>query len=249
VADTWLSYLPLAGLAFARCAGALSLAPPTGWRHFPLLLRCGAAAVLAGPLAMALAPGAAPDVVAPLAYLGLVLRNLVTGLLLGMGLWLLVTAMQAAGHLADLWVAGPAEDEEGPLAGFFQVVVIVFFVQLRGPQWLLTFLRRSCDLVPLTAHGVVPAEGPWLYWPGVMLATALRTAAPLVLAVLLASAMVATLDRSLSGLQIGQAAPAVRQAVLILALVVMAPLLGALILGEMDHWAQLLAGALAALGS
>lgn len=237
-AEAWAGYLPLAGLVFARCAGALCLAPPTGWGPFPVGLRLAVAAVLALPLALGLAAGGGPLTVAPELYLALVVRNLAAGLVLGLALWLAVWAFQAAGHMTDLWVAAPGEDEPGPWQAFLGIVAVAFFVQLNGLQWLLVFLRQSCEVAPVTA--VSPwLAGPWLQWPGVMLVTALRLAAPLVLGALAASLMAATLERALVGVSLGSVAAAGRQVLVTLVLVAALPLLGAVFLGELDHWARL----------
>jgi hypothetical protein len=72
-----------------------------------------------------------------------------------------------------------------------------------------------------------------------MLVTAQRLAAPLVLGALAASLMAATLERALVGVSLGSVAAAGRQVLVILVLVAALPLLGAVFLGELDHWARL----------
>jgi flagellar biosynthesis protein FliR len=247
--ETWVGQLPLLGLVLARCAGICALAPPMGWTPFPPLLRFGVAAVLAVPLALVVGPGAPAQVLAPLAYLGLLGQNLIVGIVLGAGLWLLVEAIKVAGHLTEQWLGAPDGTEEGPLTVFLHVTAVLFFVQLNGLQWLLVFLRQSCQIVPVATVGSLAAAGPWLQWPGLMLLAALRVATPLVLALLLGSLMAATLARTTSGLQVGQVLPTLRYTIALVSIAVMAPLLGGLMLGEMDHWARKLAGALAWLGA
>lgn len=243
--QTWLSQLPLLGLVLARCAGVFALAPPAGWQPFPPLLRLGMAAVLAVPLTTLLAPETPTQTLAPVAYLGLLVGNALTGVLLGGGLWLLVQAFRIAGHLSDLWLGGHNEAEGGPLARFLPLVAVVFFVQLGGLQWLLVFLRQGCEIVPVTTSVTwAGAAGPWLGWPALMLATALRVAAPLLVALTLASALAATLGRVVDQMAVSQMAPGLRFVVALVGLGAIAPLLAGLLLGELDHWAGELGQAL-----
>lgn len=243
--ETWLGQLPFLGLVLARCAGVCALAPPTGWAHFPPLLRLGVATALAVPLAALLAPHAPARSLAPAAYLGLLAGNALVGLLIGGGLWLLVEAFRVAGRLTELWLDGAGASEQGPLSGFLHMVAVLFFVQLGGLRWLVVFLRQGCEVLPVTGgvswHAVA---GPWLQWPALMLATGLRVAAPMLLAVVLASAMAATLARAMGEVQISQVAPALRFTVLVVVLGAIAPLLAGLAMGEMDRWANELATAL-----
>ncbi|NPV49300.1 MAG: flagellar biosynthetic protein FliR [Armatimonadetes bacterium] len=245
MAQTWLSQLPLFGLVLARCAGVFALAPPTGWRHFPPLLRLGLATVLALPLAALLAPEAATQTMAPVVYLGLLVSNALTGALLGAGLWLLVHSFRTAGHLVDTWLDGAGTAEGGPLASFLPLTALLFFVQLDGLRWLLVFLRQGCEVLPVTTSvSWGAAAGPWLGWPAVMLATALRVAAPLLVALMLASAMAASLGRAVDQMAVSQLAPGLRFVVVLVGLGSVAPLLAGLLLGEMDRWAGELGQAL-----
>lgn len=235
-----LEHWSLWGLVFARCAGALALAPPLNWRPFPVSLRLAVAAVLALPLSLGLV--SVPRLTSGPGYLAALLAELTVGLVVGLGLWLLTQALEAGGALGDLWLAGGDESEPGPVQTLYGLLVVVFFVQLNGLQWLLVFLRQSYELTP-AGTGALTASG-WPLWPGVMLVTALRTAAPLVLALLLATAIAGVVDRTLANGQLQAFLPAGRVVVLLLVLVAVAPLLGGLVLGELDHWAGLIVGTL-----
>lgn len=227
------AWLPLFVLAFARCAGMVCLAPPLNWRPVPLGLRLAAAAVLAVPLMLSLPP--VQPVLAPALYLALLVREVAVGALLGLGLWLMISGVSSAGHLMDTG----ASESTSPLTTFLVILTIVFFVQLDGLPWLVTALRESYNLLPLNArlgpfsnwHGVV-------YMPGRMFVIMLSLAAPVVLAVVLSSAFVASIQRCLPALQAGQLIPAARHLATLLALVVIAPLLGMFVLGEMNYVAQ-----------
>ena len=232
---SWLPWLPLFVLAFARCAGMVCLAPPLNWRHFPFALRLAVAAVLAVPLLLCLP--AQPSSLSAGVYLALLVREVAVGAALGLGLWLLVTAAASAGQMID---AGSGEGAtERPLAVFLTLLVIVFFVQLNGLPWLVSALRESYNLLPLSsALGPVSQWHEVVYLPARMFVTTLTLAAPIVLAVILASALVTSLQRCLPALQTGQLGPAARHLTALLALVVVAPLLGMFVLGEMTYAAQ-----------
>lgn len=232
---SWLPWLPLFALAFARCAGMVCLAPPLNWRHFPFGLRLAVAAVLSVPLMLCL-PATTPVLPSGL-YLALLVREVAVGAALGLGLWLLVTAAASAGQMIDAGpVAGPSER---PLATFLTVIVIVLFVQLNGLPWLVSALRESYNLLPLGSPvGAVSRWQEAVYLPGRLFVAMLALAAPAVLAVILGSALVTSLQRCLPALQTGQLGSAARHLTALLALVVVAPLLGVFVLGEMTHAAQ-----------
>lgn len=230
-------------LVFARCAGLLCLSPPLVWRPLPLPLRLGVAAVIALPVTALV--GEAPPLLGSGAYVSLVVREAALGMILGLGLWLLVAAGQAAGQVAETGVYAPVE-EEGPLAALLGLVVIVFFVQLGGLTWLVKTLQLSYAIAPLTAHYAgLPPGLAWL--PALLFVSLAALAAPVVLATVLASWLVASVQRCLPGLQSAEVGPALRHLAVLTSLVVMAPLLGSFVLGELTRVAtatgQLLAAA------
>jgi len=234
-----LSLWPLWGLVFARAAGLLAVAPPTGWRHFPPSLRLAVAAVVAVPLSLAVVPDQPLALTLP-AYAAAVLREAVVGLLMGGGLWLLMWAAFAAGHLQDL-VGGfaAADEEEGPLANLFHLVAILFFVQLNGLHWLLAFFRQSYVLLPPSQGAALTAAAAWLYWPGLFFTALLQLAAPAVLATVLAALLIGSLQRVLPDLRTTELLPAARALMTLLALALVAPLLGAVVLQQVNMVAEL----------
>ncbi len=237
------------GLTFARTAGLLALAPPTGWRHFPPSLCLAFAAVVAVPLSLTAAPHEAL-VLGHAAHAAAVVREAAIGLLMGLGLWLLVWGACAAGHLQDMMAgfAAPDEAEEGPLAQLFAAAALVFFVQLGGLHWLVTFLRQSYGLLPVAQGADLTAAAPWLSVPGLYFVGLLQLAAPAVLAVVLVGLPVASLQRVLPDLRATELLPAARAAMTLLALAAVAPLLGAALLGQLATVAAATARWLAAAG-
>lgn len=243
--QTWLVQLPLLILAFARCAGALCLAPPLAWRHFPVGLRLAVAAVLSLPLVLVLQlPGCSALVngggwLPSGAFLALLAREVATGAVLGLGLWLLVFAAAAGGRLAESGLFEEVEEDEGPLGTLLVLLVILFFLQLNGLPWLLNALRESYQLLPLAAGAdSLEVVRACLYWPARLFGNLLLVGAPLLVATLLASWLVASVQRCLPGLSAAQAAPAARHLALLLALLAVVPLFGGLVLGQLTDVAQ-----------
>jgi flagellar biosynthesis protein FliR len=242
----WYPQLPLGMLIFARCAGAVCLAPPTGWRYFPVSLRLAVAAAISLPLGLTFSGSMAALDSHSLAYLSALVRELAVGLALGLPLWLLVWGFGAAGGLVDE-VNGWSGEGEGPLGQFLPLLACVLFVLLNGLHWLVAFLQASYGLLPPGA-GALHLNGAlaevWLGWPTGLLLCALNVAAPLLLAVGLASALVAALERCAPGFPVGQLGSPLRWATSVAALVVILPLFGTLLLGQLDGIAAHLAQAL-----
>jgi flagellar biosynthesis protein FliR len=203
---------------------------------------------VAVPLSLAVAPAQPLALTLP-AYAAAVLREAAVGLLMGGGLWLLVWAAFAAGHLQDL-VGGFAssDEEEGPLANLFMVVAIVFFVQLNGLHWLLAFLRQSYACLPPGQGADLMGAASWVYWPGLFFTSLLQLAAPAVLATVLAALLIGSLQRVLPDLRTTELLPAARALMTLLALAIVAPLLGALLLQQVNTVAELTTRWLTTLG-
>lgn len=237
---------PLWGLIFARAAGVFALAPPMGWRHFPVSLRLAVSALLAASLALSLIPAQALAMSGP-EYVAAVLREAAVGVVIGLALWLVLWAAFAAGHIQDL-VAGfvPLDDEEGLLASLFHVLAALFFVQLNGHHWLIALFHHSYSMLPAGQPVALLAEAQWVYWPALLFVAMLQLAAPVVLAVLLAAGVVASLQRTLPVLAHAGIIPSARAVVALLALAIVAPLLGAMVLQQVNAAGQLVAAWLGA---
>jgi len=224
---------PLWGLIFARAAGMFALAPPTGWREYPLALRAAIAALVAA--ALTVAASETPQVDLPVAlYAAAVVRELGLGLLLGLGVSLVVWAAYAAGHLQDLATGLGETDQEGPLARLFYVLAVLFFLQLNGQRWLIAVLSHSCRVLPPGTAVPLLGHAEWVYWPATLLADALQLAAPALLAIALAAALLASLQRVLPALGAQELLTGARALAGLVAIVIVAPLLGSLFLRQMD---------------
>lgn len=238
---------PFWGLIFARLAGAMLLAPPFSWRHFPVLLRLSLSAVLAFPITLAVSP-VQPLTLTVWAYILALVREAALGLFLGFALWLFLWAAFAAGHLQDLlggWAI--SEDEGGPLAELFHVLAAVFFVQLNGLPWLMMLFVHSYRLVPVGRSVPLWGNLEWLTGPSLFFSALVQVALPMFFAIILASLILSSLQRTLSQLRAAEILPASRAIVTLLVVTLSAPYLGGLFWAQINHIAYWLAGILSSL--
>ena len=195
----------------ARISPPLMLAPPTRSTALPMrfraLLAIGVAALLV-PLAM---PGARPM---PADILNIALgmtSEVVLGVLLGSILLLAITCLQVAGqtigHLAGFELASsadPGSDEELPIiSNMLGWLAMAILLLIGGHRELLECCMESFARYPI---GAVPFEARWLEeFIGVVQATfviAIRAAAPIAIALLLANLISGLLARTLPQLNV-----------------------------------------------
>lgn len=147
-------------LIFARLSGIFTTAPVFGSRNIPMVARVGLALALALILLPPLA-GAGnvplPDTV--LLCIATVIREFVTGLIIGYVCSLVFFAVEAAGHLLDLQVGfgivniiDPQFGQQVPLIGnFFYLMALMVFLAVNGHHLLLAGLFDSFQILPLAA--------------------------------------------------------------------------------------------------
>lgn len=188
--------LPLWGLVFARAAGVALLVPPSGVRQVPVSIRLGAAAVIAVPLCY-VAGEAIPAAADLGTYVLWAARNLIVGLVLGGAVALIVWAAAMAGSYADR-LAGwsPTQAETGPVASIFYLLCAALFVLIDGHHAVLAALGGSFQAVPAGPGAVTAlAHEALVLLPGRMFLASVLIAAPALLAVLMARALLAVTDR------------------------------------------------------
>ncbi len=188
--------LPLWGLVFARAVGVALLVPPSGVRQVPVSIRFGAAAVIAVPLYYV--AGESVPATADLATYALwVARNLVVGMVLGGAVAAVVWASAMAGTYADRlagWWAAPTE--AGPIGSIFYFLCATIFVLIDGHHAVLAALAGSFQAVPAGPGALAGlAREALILLPGRMFAASLLIAAPALLAVLIARALLAVAER------------------------------------------------------
>jgi flagellar biosynthesis protein FliR len=130
----------------------------------------------------------------PLPVAGLIVVNLLVGLLLAFTVSLVFAAIQTAGGLADSvsgFSFGATVDpingnQGGTFAELYSLVGVMLFIAIGGDAWLLHGLTRTFDLVPLTkaphiTSMVAGAEAGF----SAMFVSAVEVAAPMILALMI----------------------------------------------------------------
>lgn len=184
------------GLVFARTAGVTLLVPPAGHREVPLSLRVGAAAVVAVALVYVVdAPGTGSIPVAQ--YAAWALGNLAVGLVIGAAVAAVVYGALMAGAYMDNvtgWSAQPIYQR--PAGRVFYLLAAGLFLLIDGHHAVVRTLAESFGVFPAPASDISHlAQEAVLLWPAEMFLSSLLIAAPALLAVLLARAMLASVER------------------------------------------------------
>lgn len=184
-----LSLLP-AGL---RVVGMVAVAPGLSIQQVPAQVRVLIALSLAVVLAPAVGAGVSPS--APLPFMSLCLAELAIGLALGFVAATLLEAMRLAGELLDLHIGLRAAQLFDPASGVSSgllsttchLLALVLFLAMNGHHWLLRGLAASFGIVPVgTATLPLALAGLVDHLGATVFAMALRIAAPMMAALLLA---------------------------------------------------------------
>jgi flagellar biosynthesis protein FliR len=157
-------YLPLVLVAGARVSGVLLTAPFLGSSSVPPRIKVSIAIVLTA-LLVPMVPATAVLAMSGLAPL--ILREMAIGFLLGFTLQFFFEAAQLAGQVLGVQmgfslasIINPTSDADSAvLSVFSEMVVLLLFIQLQVPHWLIRGLARSFDYLP-------PGQFS-LTWPGV----------------------------------------------------------------------------------
>ncbi|MFP3902691.1 MAG: flagellar biosynthetic protein FliR [Armatimonadota bacterium] len=183
------------GLVFARTAGVALLVPPTGHRQVPVSVRLGAASVVAVALVYVVKAPQAGEI--PLAhYTAWALGNLVVGLVIGAAVAAVLYGAVMAGNYLDnaaAWSAQPIEQR--PVGRLFYLLAAGLFLLIDGHHAVIRTLAQSFGVFPAAGDITQLAQEALVVWPTEMLAGSVLIAAPALLAVLLARAMLASVER------------------------------------------------------
>jgi flagellar biosynthetic protein FliR len=172
---------------------------------------------LAFSFAASLAPGVAqslPATTVPLAWPALVLeavRSLVVGALLGFTINLVFTAVRYAGSIAGMQIGFAIVNSFDPLSNsqisvisqlYYLLAVLLFFVT-GAHQILVAAMFQSCLAVPPFAGGDV-AAGAWYLVRefGTIFALGLKISAPIVIVLLLVSASMGVIVKTVPQLNV-----------------------------------------------
>jgi flagellar biosynthetic protein FliR len=140
-------------IAGSRVTGLLVVAPFLGSAGVPARIKIGLAFLLT-LFVVPLVP-ATPALSAP-ALVVLLLGEFTIGFLLGFTLQLFFEAGQIAGQVCGVQMGyslatliNPTSDADSAvLSTFYELIVLLLFIQLSVPHWLLRGLARSFDYLP-----------------------------------------------------------------------------------------------------
>ena len=130
----------------------------------------------------------------PLPVAGLLVVNMLVGLLLAFTVSLVFAAIQTAGGLADIvsgFSFGATVDpingnQGGTFAELYGLIGVMLFIAIGGDAWLLHGLTRTFELVPLTKAphiGSIVAGAETAF--SAMFVAAVEVAAPMILALMI----------------------------------------------------------------
>lgn len=204
---TLVAYL----LALSRCVAWLVIAPPFGTRLIPLTVKIG----LAGALTVAIGPSLKPAAIEldTLSLITAVLVQVLVGLALGFFALLVLSAIQAAGSMIDLFAGFTLAQVYDPMSGagasvfgrLYQLVGTTILFVSGGHLILVRGFLHSFDAVPL--DGFVAGEAKLITAQvGVFILAACEIAAPVLAAMFLAEVSLGLLTRAapqLNALQLG----------------------------------------------
>lgn len=189
-------------LAMVRAAAWLLLTPPFTGRAVPVAVKVALALGLALPVAPHLAASAPEAEPAPL--VAAVLIQVGAGLGLGFVTLVLLSAVQAAGDLVDLFTGFTMASLFDPLSGassaifgrFYQLVATLLLFVTNGHLLLVRGFLRSFDAVPARTPGLRALTGSVIDDVGTFFVAALEIAGPLLAALVLADVALGLLSRA-----------------------------------------------------
>jgi flagellar biosynthetic protein FliR len=190
-------------IAGTRVSGLIVAAPFFGSIAIPARIKIGMAVVCTMMLVSFVHP---PD--SNLAFSSMVrllVGEIVIGFLLGFTLQFVFEAASVAGNVLGIQmgyslasVINPQSQADSPvLSTFHELIVLLLFIQLQVPQWLLRGLARSFQYLPpgkftLTA----PALGMFLHCSAGLWVVAVQIAAPVLVATMFADVALGFLGKA-----------------------------------------------------
>jgi len=190
-------------IAGSRVAGLLMIAPFLGSAAVPARVKIGLAFLLTLFLVPPVPP-ISPGISAPALVL-LMLAEFAIGFLLGFMLQFLFEAAQLAGQVCGVQmgyalasILNPDNQADSAvLSTFYELIVLLLFIQLSVPHWLLRGLARSFDYLPPGHFSLTwPATSAIAEFAGGMWVAAVQIAAPVLVATLFADVALGFLGKA-----------------------------------------------------
>lgn len=196
----WLAQVAPVAL---RVGGLLTFSPFLGDRAIPNRVKAGLLIVLT-ILLVAVTP-VRPALVGPAQWAGMVLGEWLVGVLMALSLAVVFEGMQFAGQLSGIQLGlslatlfDPQSEADSPaLSVFYNLVTLLFFLQLDIHHWLLRALSRSFDYLPVgsvVATELVSRE--LVRVVGSLFVLGIQIAAPVVLATMMIDLVLGFLSKA-----------------------------------------------------
>lgn len=202
--ELWLEQnLGAAMIAGSRVTGLMLSAPFLSGGAVPARVKIGVA-VLLTLLLMPLVPTRL-DQASIVLLLPVLLAEIAIGILLGLTLQIFFDAVQIAGQVVGVQmgyslasVIDPNSQADSPvLSIFFQLIVLLLFIQLQVPHWLLRGLARSFEYLPPGSLSLNwPAVSALFKFAAGMWVAAVQIAAPVLVATMVADVALGFLGKA-----------------------------------------------------
>ena len=198
-------------LIFVRVTGMFIMSPVFGSRNVPKSVKAGLALIITYCLFPLVFNDAAVIPEHFLAYVFMVIGELLVGLILGFVSSLIFSAIQMTGQLLDMQIGfgivsilDPLSGQQTPLIGNFKyILAFIVFLSINGHHVLLSALFSSFKLIPVTGVVVPIALAQFMVnmvtW---MIVIALKISLPVIVALLLTDMALGILARTMPQMNI-----------------------------------------------
>jgi flagellar biosynthetic protein FliR len=189
-------------LAIVRASAWIAIVPPFSTRAIPVMVKIGFAAAISLPIADHMTANAPPLETGPL--VAAVALQVAIGLTLGFIVYLLFTAVQAAGELIDLFggfTVAPAYDplanaQSSTFGRFYQLLATTLLFVINGHLLLVRGFMTSFDAVSVTGPSLQDLSSNLLGTLGLFFVAAVEIAAPLLAALFLSEVALGLLSKA-----------------------------------------------------
>jgi flagellar biosynthetic protein FliR len=186
-----------------RVGGLLSFAPFLGDRAIPNRIKAGLLIVLTA-LLVPVAP-VQPVLAGPVEWVRMVLGEWLVGALMALSLAAVFEGMQFAGQLSGIQLGlslatlfDPQSDADSPaLSVFYNLITLLFFLQLDIHHWVLRALSRSFDYLPVgSAVATELVSRELVHVVGSLFVLGIQIAAPVLLATMMIDLVLGFLSKA-----------------------------------------------------
>jgi flagellar biosynthesis protein FliR len=197
-------------LVLSRWAGMIMLAPVFGARGLPSMVKLGLAfslSVILYPLVLASNPQIPLNL---LPYVGVLIKEVLTGLVIGFVIYALTAVLEGAGQLIDLQMGfsmgasiDPIYGTQSPMMGNFQMVLAtMLLLATNAHHYLIAAMVKSYAYVPINPGSLPQGIGFYVYMVRDIFTLSIQLALPVFGALVLADIGVGLLSRTVPQLNI-----------------------------------------------